>query len=261
MRERWSRYWASAQVVLGVLIFGVCTDVWSSPVDSQCAAELLSEPDSEGIVADGVPLHFENLMGAYRNGVFPWGTNADGTATWFSLPERGILDFGQMRISSKDAKFLRQHSGVGARPDFRVTFDLAFEQVVRACSRMPRPGQDGTWISEPFVAAYTDLHRRGFAHSVEVWARAAEGQPDELVGGLYGVFVEGVFAGESMFHTRDNAAKLALWSLVERLKAQGHTWIDTQQVAGLIEKWGGIWLPRAEFLKRLRVAQAVRRQF
>ncbi|NJL25674.1 MAG: hypothetical protein HC902_11210 [Calothrix sp. SM1_5_4] len=132
-----------------------------------------------------------------------------------------------------------------------MTEDLAFEQVMREC--MSARG-NGTWITEDFIRAYTDLHEAGYAHSVEIWHQ------DELVGGFYGVFVDGVFSGESMFHKRDNVVKLALWHLIERLSATGHGFIDTQQARGtsLALKWGATEIPSREFHTRLRSAQAAR---
>jgi leucyl/phenylalanyl-tRNA--protein transferase len=142
-----------------------------------------------------------------------------------------------------------------ARPAFEVRFDHAFEAVIRACQNTPRAGQDGTWITEDMLQAYVSLHRLGYAHSVEAWEQG------ELVGGLYGVSLGRVFFGESMFSWRDNASKLALVRLVERVAAWGFRLVDAQVSTPHLLALGAELWPRARFLRVLadEVAHPTRR--
>jgi leucyl/phenylalanyl-tRNA--protein transferase len=133
---------------------------------------------------------------------------------------------------------------------FDVRVDTAFPAVMRACAE-----RDETWITRPIVESYVELHRRGFAHSVEAW------QGDQLVGGLYGVALGGAFFGESMFHTVTDASKVALVALVERLRARGFTLLDTQWVTPHLETFGAIEIPRVEYLERLRHAMTISASF
>lgn len=158
---------------------------------------------------------------------------------WYCPPERAILDFSQLHIPRSLAR-LRRRSG------FNFTIDRAFEQVIAACRAAPRPGQDGTWITEEFVDAYSRLHEAGRAHSVEAWDSAGE-----LVGGLYGVEIDGVFTGESMFHRASNASKLALLHLVDHLAARGADWIDIETMTPHFAALGATLISRGEFLDRL----------
>lgn len=127
---------------------------------------------------------------------------------------------------------------------FTYTVDRAFGAVLEACARSPRPGQRGTWITPEMIEAYGRLHRLGSAHSVEVW------EGGELVGGVYGVDAGGAFSGESMFHRRPDASKLALLHLLERLSARGLEWMDIQQLTPHLERLGARELAREEFLAR-----------
>ena len=131
------------------------------------------------------------------------------------------------------------------REGWSFTIDRAFAEVIRFCSLVPRPGQDGTWITTQMQAAYTDFHRLGYAHSVEAWR---EGQ---LIGGMYGVDAGGAFAGESMFHLQPNASKLALLYMVDHLKHAGLDWIDVQMLTPHLAALGAREISRTEFLKKL----------
>lgn len=206
------------------------------------------EQDS-GLVAVGGELSVENLVTAYRHGVFPWpaSSNPLEPIPWFCPPERGVLEFQDLHIP-------RSLTQARRRARYRYSIDTAFEDVIAACARAYRPGQPGTWITLPMLTAYGELHRAGFAHSVEVWDET------ELVGGIYGVAVDGAFAGESMFHTRPNASKLALLYLIEHLAARGATWIDIQMVTPHLEALGARAIPRAEFLKKLALTHRQRLQ-
>ncbi|MGA7614478.1 MAG: leucyl/phenylalanyl-tRNA--protein transferase [Thermoanaerobaculia bacterium] len=194
------------------------------------------------IVAIGGDLDWRNLIGAYRKGIFPWPIEGL-PLTWFSPWKRAILEFDRLHIPRSLEKARRRNT-------FRFTVDRDFPAVIRACAKAPRPGQDGTWIFPDVIDAYCDFHQRGWAHSVEVW------NGEDLVGGMYGVSVDGTFAGESMFHRLPNASKLALLFLVDRLASKGLDWIDIQVMTPHMQSLGARLISRAEFLDRLSTAQA-----
>jgi leucyl/phenylalanyl-tRNA--protein transferase len=200
-----------------------------------------AQADANGLVAVGGDFSPERLLAAYRAGIFPWSAKP---LTWWSPDPRGVLELADFHISQSLAKFLRR--GV-----YNVTVDRAFRAVVEACAA-PDPKRGGTWITEEFIAAYTRLHELGHAHSVECWRDA------QLVGGIYGVAVGGLFAGESMFHRADNASKVVLCRLVEQLRAQGYVLFDIQMVTAATKPFGARTIPRAEYLERL--GRAVRRE-
>jgi leucyl/phenylalanyl-tRNA--protein transferase len=154
----------------------------------------LAEPD--GLLAVGGDLSPDRLMLAYENGIFPWYSD-DTPILWYSPHTRCVLFPDEVKISKSMRQVLRSGK-------FELTVDQCFEQVIRACATTLRHDQDGTWITNAMMAAYTHLHQLGFAHSWEIW------QEDELVGGLYGVEVGEVFCGESMFSRVSNASKAAL---------------------------------------------------
>lgn len=197
--------------------------------------------DASGVVAWSWPdaLTPENLIAAYRSGVFPWPADADAPVPWASPDPRAVLDFARLRLPRSLERARR-------RCAWRFSIDRDFAGVIRACSLAPRPGQSGTWILPEIISGYTELHRRGHAHSVEVW------EGDELVGGLYGVDSGGLFTGESMFHLRSNASKLALLHLVEHLSGRGATWIDIQQLTPHMKALGAVEIRRRDYLVRLR---------
>lgn len=191
----------------------------------------------DGIVAVGGDLHPDTLLLAYRSGIFPWP--AQGLPLlWFSPPERGILDFARLHVGRSLARARR-------RSTLRLTIDADFGGVIRACAGTPRRDQDGTWITPEIVEAYERLHRRGIAHSVEAWA------DERLVGGVYGVAVDGAFAAESMFRHVPDASKLALLHLVDHLAAGGLDWLDIQVLTPHMERLGACAISRDDFLARL----------
>ena len=195
---------------------------------------------SEGFVAVGGDLSVDRLLLAYRSGIFPW---TDDPITWWSPDPRGIFELDQFHISRSLAHTLKR--GV-----FQVTFDQAFEQVIRACSEVPRHDQS-TWISPYFIESYVALHRAGWGHSVEVW------QDGLLVGGLYGVGIGGFFAGESMFHKASNASKVAVAHLVARMQERGMTLFDTQMITPATAQLGAVEISRSEYVKRVQAAVAI----
>lgn len=185
-----------------------------------------------GLVAVGGDLSPERLVLAYRSGIFPWSVRP---VTWWSPDPRGVIDLGGMRVGRTLRRVLR-------RAPYRVTRDQAFAEVIQACATVRRPGG---WISRGLVEAYTRLHQLGWAHSVECWREG------ELVGGVYGVAVGGLFAGESMFHRADDASKVALVALEEHLRVRGFGLFDVQMVTPATEAMGAREMPRAEYLQRL----------
>jgi leucyl/phenylalanyl-tRNA---protein transferase len=202
------------------------------------------EARRDGLVAVGGDFSVERLLLAYRSGIFPWTASP---VSWWSPDPRAVFEFGGFHISRSLERSLR-------RGGFEVTFDRDFPAVIRACAAAPR-AEGSTWISPEFIAAYTALHRAGHAHSVEVW------RAGELIGGVYGVTVGGLFAGESMFHRATDASKVALVHLVKRLEERGFTLFDTQMVTPVTRSLGAVEIPRAEYLRRLAEAVPLRRRF
>ena len=188
-----------------------------------------------GLVATGGSLTVPRLLEAYRKGIFPWSANP---VTWWSPDPRAILDLDAIHIPR------RLRSAV-ARPPYRVSFDTAFAEVMRACAqREDHP----SWITPEFLEAYTALHQAGHAHSIELW------REDQLIAGVYGVALGGLFAGESMFHRARDASKIALVILQQRLRQWGFTLFDTQMVTPVTALLGAREIPRDQYLARLEQA-------
>jgi len=200
------------------------------------------EADRYGVVAVGGELDPEVLLLAYRQGIFPWPVERL-PLLWFCPAKRGILEFSDLHISRSLVRARR-------RTLMRFSIDRAFPEVIRCCADAPRPGQDGTWITQEIITAYVGLHETGIAHSVEAWNGSS------LVGGLYGVDVDGAFAAESMFYREPNASKLALWYLVDYLRSQGLDWIDIQVLTPHLARMGARTVGRDEFLERLAETRA-----
>jgi leucyl/phenylalanyl-tRNA--protein transferase len=196
----------------------------------------LREPN--GLLAFGGDLSPERLENAYRRGIFPWFSEGD-PILWWSPDPRTVLFPDRLRVSRSLRKRLR-------RQTFKVTMDRDFGGVIRGCAA-PRDAHGGTWILPEMVVAYEALHRRGIAHSVEVW------QNDALVGGLYGVAVGGAFFGESMFSRATDASKVALVHLCERLTCWGFGLIDCQMRTEHLVSLGAIEIPRDALVRRLAI--------
>lgn len=188
----------------------------------------------------GGDLSVERLLAAYRQGIFPWYDVGEPILWWCPDP-RFVLPPTSLKVSSSLKKELK-------KAHWRVTFDEAFPKVIRACAQTPRPGQAGTWITEEMQDAYIGLHELGYAHSVECWSRG------ELVGGLYGVSLGGMFFGESMFHHAPNASKVAFVRLVERLQQWEFALIDCQMPTKYLASFGAHLIPREQFLDILELA-------
>ncbi len=196
----------------------------------------------EGIVAIGGDLHPESVLAAYRQGIFPWPVEKL-PLLWFSPAERGVLDFAELHVP-------RSLRHAPARRHLTFTLDRDFPAVIRACADTPRPGQRGTWITPAVVTAYCRLHDMGIVHSVEAWRDGV------LVGGAYGVDVDGAFAAESMFHRSPNASKLALLHLIGHLRSRGLDWLDVQTLTPHMGRLGARLVPRESFLERLTCTRA-----
>jgi leucyl/phenylalanyl-tRNA--protein transferase len=196
----------------------------------------LAEPN--GLLAAGGDLTAERLIDAYRQGIFPWYSD-DQPLLWWSPDPRMVLAPAEVKISRSLGKRLHKH-------DFEVRVDSAFETVMRACAA-PRDGQAGTWITDAMVTAYSELHRRGLAHSVETWIDG------ELAGGLYGVALGRMFYGESMFTRATDASKIALAHLSKQLARWQFGLIDCQMQTAHLASLGAREIPRADFVRQLKV--------
>ena len=194
------------------------------------------------VVAMGEDLRVDTLREAYRKGIFPWPH--DGLPMpWFSPRRRAVIFFDELYVGRSLRKAAK-------RNPFTFTIDHAFPEVIRACAETERPEQDGTWIAPNIIEAYTRFHAAGDVHSIEAWENG------ELVGGLYGVDAGGLFTGESMFHRRPDASKLALLFLVDHLRARGTHLIDCQVMTPHMQALGARDISRARFLDILAESQA-----
>jgi leucyl/phenylalanyl-tRNA---protein transferase len=206
-----------------------------------CRFPPVEQASPEGLLAVGGDLRPERLLEAYRHGIFPWYDD-DQPILWWSPDPRTVLFPGKLHVSRSLKRSLQ-------RGRFTLTFDRCFPEVMTQCAG-PRPQypDGGTWITEAMLKAYTDLHRLGYAHSVEAW------QEGSLVGGLYGVALGGAFFAESMFTRVDDASKVALASLVRQL----HSWhfhiIDCQQSSPHVMRLGAEEISRRSFVEHLASA-------
>jgi leucyl/phenylalanyl-tRNA--protein transferase len=207
--------------------------------------EDLAFPDPElahpsGVLAVGGDLRPERLIEAYARGIFPW-PDPELPLLWHAPPERFVLPTAELEVPRTLRKVLRRHA-------FEIRLDTAFGAVMQACSEVPRPGQDGTWISDEMREGYGALHDLGLAHSAEAW------RDGELVGGLYGVSLGTMFCGESMFARADDASKVALVTLVRQLQRWGFGHVDCQVHTALFARFGGRLVPRRQFTRLLEAA-------
>ncbi len=188
----------------------------------------------------------ELLLSAYMQGIFPMAESADSDDVfWVDPDERGIFPLDQFHVPKKLAKKIKSEP-------FKVRINSAFQEVMLKCAE-PTDNVDrqNTWINKTILTRYNELHEMGYAHSVECW------QDQDLVGGLYGVSLNGAFCGESMFHTVTDASKIALVYLVARLKVGGYTLLDTQFVTDHLSQFGAIEISRKEYRARLKEALLV----
>ena len=197
----------------------------------------------EDLVAIGGELDSATLIDAYKSGVFPWPESDELPVLWFCPNPRGILRFENLHIPRSLKRVLRQQW-------YEVRIDTAFDTVISSCQISKRKGQDGTWITPNMKRAYMALHRDGIAHSIEAWV------DNELAGGLYGIYVNNTFSGESMFHHRSGASKVALVTLLQTLHRAGIDWIDTQMITPVVEMLGGELISKQAYLKLLNENRA-----
>jgi leucyl/phenylalanyl-tRNA--protein transferase len=202
------------------------TDLWFPDVE---------ESTEEGIVAVGGDLSVERLILAYSKGIFPWYSSDKSPILWWSPDPRFVLLPENLIVSKSMRPFFNQNK-------FQVTWDQNFEDVIKNCQKIDREDQLGTWITSKMLAAYIQLHKKGYAHSVEVWL------DNELVGGLYGISLGKVFFGESMFAKVSNASKFGFISLVNQLKQKGFLLIDCQQETKHLESLGANAIKRKDFI-------------
>ena len=192
-------------------------------------------------------LPIDLLVSAYASGWFPMAV-AGGEIRWFSPDPRGIIPLESFHLPRRLARVVRS----GA---FTIQINREFEAVIRSCALADRDDEGGTWIDQEIYESYCALHEAGYAHSVEAW------QDGALAGGLYGVSLGGAFFGESMFHRVTDASKVALVALVDRMREQGFTLLDTQWTTEHLEQFGAVEIPRDEYLRRLDAALRLNRRF
>lgn len=213
------------------------------PVDPGPTPWVIPSPataDPEGPVAVGADLEPATLLAAYRTGVFPMPLRRGRVLAWWSPDPRGVIPLDGLRVTSSLERSVRRHT---------TTVDAAFETVIDACAD---PGRPGGWIDRRVRRAYTELHHLGWAHSVEAWT-----EDGRLAGGLYGVAIGGLFAGESMFHHHRDGSKVALVALVEHLRAGGATLLDVQWTTPHLLSLGARDIARREYLDQLSTALEV----
>lgn len=208
--------------------------------------------DRDGFVGVGGDLSPRTLLRAYSEGVFPWYNEGD-PILWWSPHPRGIIEladnappvgtpgYGGLHVPGRLARTIRSGK-------FRVTVNRCFPAVMRACGENRT---EGTWVTDDMLAAYTEMHRLGHAHSVETWVG------DELAGGVYGLAIGGLFAAESMFYRVSDGSKVALAALVARLRERGFALLDVQMKTAHTSRLGATTIPRTQYLRRLREAVKV----
>nr|WP_196778777.1 leucyl/phenylalanyl-tRNA--protein transferase [Malaciobacter canalis] len=192
---------------------------------------------NEGILAYGGDLSAKRLISAYANGIFPW-YNEDEPILWWSPNPRLVMQLDEFKVSKSLAKTIKKEK-------FEVKFDENFTQVMIECKNIFRPTQDGTWLQDELIQAYTHLHEIGYAHSFESYYEG------ELVGGGYGLVIGDMFCGESMFAKKSDASKVALYHLVQRLKQKGFSLLDCQTPTEHLQSLGAKCISRDEFLDKL----------
>ncbi len=204
-----------------------------------CKFPPVERANPEGLLASGGDLSIDCLRTAYEQGIFPW-YDVPGPILWWAPDPRMVLFPDEVKVSKSMRLLMRKNK-------YTVTENTAFDRVIRQCARVPRSDQDGTWIHGEMIEAYENLHREGYAFSVEVW-----NERKELVGGLYGVQVHPlVLSGESMFHLESNTSKIAFIHLANRAKESGVKVIDCQLYTAHLESLGARLIPREVFMSYL----------
>ena len=196
----------------------------------------------EGVIAVGGVLDVETLVDAYSHGIFPWPIEGVQQVVWFSPPRRGLLYVDEVHVSRSLRQIMR-------RENYRISMDTQFQAVLENCAQYHAQRNGGTWIRQDLKDAFLKLHRAGFAHSLEVWDASGS-----LSGGLYGVSIGQMFAGESMFHRRPNYSKIALVELATFLRERHVKWFDVQVRNRFTTDMGARDVDRAHFLRMLHTA-------
>ena len=210
------------------------------PIYQLIDAPIFPDPmlaNEDGLLAVGGDLSPERLLNAYSYGIFPW-FNEGEPILWYALNPRMVLFPNRFKVSKSLRKTVKSNK-------FQIKFDTQFEEVIEACAVVSRNGQQGTWINSQMKEAYIELHKLGFAHSVETYLN------DELVGGLYGVALGKAFFGESMFHKVTDASKVAMYHLIMKLKSWDFQIIDAQQSTAHLKSLGAEEISLTEFLEHL----------
>lgn len=203
------------------------------------------DSEAPGLLAAGADLGVNRLLEAYGQGIFPW-FNSDQPVLWWSPDPRMVLQIKDFKLHRSLRKTLARYA---SHPQFELCFDRSFDQVIEACSKSPREGQNGTWIVPAMVEAYKALHQAGHAHSVETWLDG------KLVAGLYFVNMGRAVFGESMFSTISDGSKMALAALVQVCKQHGIVAIDCQQNTPHLASMGAKEMSRSEFLNLTHTAK------
>lgn len=201
----------------------------------------LADAEYDDLLAIGGDYSLNRLLEAYSHGIFPWPVSSNQPIFWFSPNPRFVLKAADLHIPKSLRKTLHKNLF-----DYRI--DTAFPEVIHACAAAPRPGQDGTWITDELEKGYCALQKAGFAHSFEAW------QGEKLVGGFYGVTIGKCFFGESMFARVPDASKCAFATFAQRMFANGVPWIDCQVYTDHLARFGAKEIPREEYLALLRNA-------
>ena len=196
-----------------------------------------SNADKHGIVAYGGDLNPLRILEAYKSGIFPW-FESDQNLMWWSPDPRMILYTDKFKVSKSFKAFLK-------KSNYKVTFNKDFELVINSCANIKRINQKGTWITEGLIKSFIDLHKMGKAISVEIW------EDDDIVGGLYGLDLDDIFCGESMFSKSSNASKIALYYLTKELRKNNYRFIDCQVPSEHLKSLGGEVISRSNFLDLL----------
>ncbi len=213
------------------------------PVEPEPSGWRFPDPEdagSEDLVGVGADLEPGTILAAYRGGIFPMPVESGGPIGWWSPEPRGILPLENLRVTRSLRRSQRR---------YRTTINHSFEAVIAACADPDRPHG---WISPEIIVAYERLHELGWAHSIETWSWEGE-----LVGGLYGIAIGGLFAGESMFHRAADASKVALIRLVSELRRGGARLLDVQWATEHLRSLGAVEVSRSEYLRRLQAALEV----
>ena len=210
---------------------------WLNPTSTEFPPVEMALDEPNGLLVAGGDLSVARLLAAYKLGIFPW-YNENDPILWWSPDPRSVINPAELHISKSLKKLLRKN-------DFSLSCDSAFKQVIQQCSK-PRNYTDETWINDEMTAAYCELHKAGYAHSVEIW------QNHKLVGGLYGIAIGCVFFGESMFSEQSNASKFAFVHLAQALNQCGFELLDCQIQSAHLDSLGATDISRSKFIQRLK---------